>query len=53
MKAIKDFLNNLGEGDFKDVVKDRNSSNDNMVYLLIHRVDYIVKVLIPFFDAMI
>lgn len=53
MKAIKDFLNNLGEGHFKDVVKDRNSSNDNMVYLLIHRVDYIVKVLIPFFDAMI
>lgn len=51
MKAIQDYFNNLGRGQFDDVVRYRERSQPtSMISLHIHRIDYITKVLIPFFD---
>lgn len=56
MKAIQDFFDNLGKTvngrDLNDVARLSCRSND-MVYLTINRLDYITKVLIPFFNSMI
>lgn len=52
MKAIKDFFDNLGKNgcDLNDVTR-LSCHSDGMVYLTINRLDYITKVLIPFFDT--
>lgn len=52
MKAIKYFFDNLGKNgcDLNDVTR-LSCHSDGMVYLTINRLDYITKVLIPFFDT--
>lgn len=52
MEAIRDFFNNLGNGRGLDGAATLYHSN-NMIYLTISRLDYIAKVLIPFFDTLI
>lgn len=56
MEAIRDFFNNLGStilnGQCLDAAKLSHHGED-MVYLTINRLDYISKVLIPFFDNLI
>jgi hypothetical protein len=50
MEAIRDYFHTLKvEGKiYSDVVNVR--LQDNMIYLRIHRTDFITNVLIPFFD---
>jgi threonine aldolase len=57
MEAVKDYLNNLA-GSLKNrveldgAVKLSFKKSSNMIYLIIHRSDYISQVLIPFFDSL-
>jgi hypothetical protein len=51
MLGIKEFFNNLG--DLGDVVLEKHYSSSEMVYLSIHRYNYLIKYLIPFFDSLI
>jgi len=56
MEAIRDFFNNLGstidnEQPLGDAARLSHHIN-SMVYLTINRLDYIAKVLIPFFDGL-
>jgi len=50
MLAIQYYFNNLANGQFDDVVRYcERSQPTSMISLHIHRIDYITKVLIPFF----
>jgi hypothetical protein len=58
MEAIRDFFNNLASSvnngarlDGAVLLSHKKSSN--MIYLIIHRSDYIAQVLIPFFDTLV
>lgn len=57
MEAIRDFFNNLGSTVYANGRSLDNAAilyhSNNMVNLAINRLDYITKVLIPFFDALI
>jgi hypothetical protein len=54
MEAIRDFFNNLGStidnGQLLGDAARLSHHTNGMVYLTINRLDYIAKVLIPFFD---
>lgn len=58
MEAIRDFFNNLASSVNNGAGLDGAASlshkkSSNMIYLVIHRLDYIAQVLIPFFDALV
>ena len=55
---IRDFFNNLASSVNNGAGLDGAASlshkkSSNMIYLVIHRLDYIAQVLIPFFDALV
>lgn len=57
MEAVKDYLNNLAGSlkirvELDGAVKLSFKKSSNMIYLIIHRSDYISQVLIPFFDSL-
>jgi hypothetical protein len=56
MEAIKDFFNNLGSTVYANGQSLDNAAtlyhSNNMINLIINRLDYITKVLIPFFDTL-
>ena len=54
MEAIRDFFNNLGcainNGQRLDDAARLSHHINDMIYFTINRLDYIAKVLIPFFE---